>query len=84
MQPTYQAKMYAPELVTGKYVRVEGKRGNYQFKVFETATCLDKKSRFYGRAGMGFTLREYMTTGDKLPEELKQRCIKSKTTERWE
>ena len=78
---TYIAEDYAPELVTGRYVRCEGRKGNYWFKVLEAATCL-KPGHFYGMAGMGYTLREYITRGDELPEEIKSICILSKQTER--
>lgn len=77
---TYTAKNYAPELVTGRYVWCEGKRGEYRFKVFETATC-HRKGQFYGMEGMGNILREYITDGDELPSELKDKCILSKQTE---
>jgi hypothetical protein len=73
MQITYQAKSYTPETVTGKYARVQGKKPNYMFKVFETT----------GKNGQGCTLREYLTVGQDLPQELKERCIRSKTTEKW-
>ena len=82
MKITYQATNFDPSLVTGKYFRVEGRKGNYTFKVFETATCW-QKGQFYGKAGMGYTLREYITNGDELPEELKQIAIKTKQTMYW-
>lgn len=71
---TYQSKNYAPEAVTGRYVRVKGRKGNYRFKVFETT----------GLNGQGCTLREYTTDGAGIPQELKEKCIKSKTTEKWD
>lgn len=78
----YQSPNYKPELVTGRYVRCEGKKPNYEFHVFETATGTGKY--FGGKPGMGGTLREYMTKGDGLPEDLKARCIASKQTEKWD
>ena len=69
----YQSKDYLPENVTGKYARVEGRKPNYRFKIFETT----------GPNGKGRTLREYLTNGEELPQDLKERCIKSKTTEKW-
>ena len=80
---TYTAEIYDHDLVTGRYVRCEGRKGNYRFKVFETATC-HRKGQFYGMAGMGYTLREYIADGDELPAELKYKCISSKKTEKWE
>lgn len=81
---TYQSSNYDPAKVTGKYVRCEGQKGAYRFKVFETATCFDKKSTFFGRPGYGHTLREYTTDGAELPEEIKNKAIATKTTVRWE
>jgi hypothetical protein len=78
---TYQAKGYAPELVTGHYARCIGrKRGGYRFIVLEAATGT---GLFAGKPGQGPTLREYETLGEELPEELKARCIASKQTEKW-
>lgn len=74
---TYQAKTYDPSLVTGKYVRCEGRKPNYIFKVFEAASR-------NGKAGHGPTLREYYTTGNEIPEDVRNRAIESKTTELWE
>lgn len=73
----YQSRMYLPELITGFYVRCLGSKPNYIFRVFETETSKA------GKPGQGFTLREYDTTGEELPQELKELCIKSKVTERW-
>jgi len=69
----YQSKTFDPANVTGKYARVEGRKPHYRFKVFETT----------GKNGQGATLREYITNGEELPQELKERCIKSKSTEKW-
>lgn len=81
---TYRAPGYAPELVTGKYVRAEGsKRKGYQFKVFETATCMTK-GQFYKRPGFGPTLREYITNGSEIPQSVKDAAMASRSTERWE
>ena len=98
MQVTYQSSDYSPEQVTGRYVRVAKKwdirlklktppkpgRPKRMFLVFETATCLLKNSSFYGRPGFGYTIREYLTDGSDLPEELKQRCIESQETKQWD
>lgn len=81
MQIRYQSPNYTPERVTGRYVRVQGKRGKYTFIVFETATGT---GRYAGIPGAGGTLREYVTTGEELPEELKEKCIKDKTTLKWD
>ena len=82
MQVVYQSINYKPEDVTGRYVLVQGKKGNYTFKVLETASSPETKC-FKAKPGQGPTLREYVTTGEELPEELKERCIKTKTTEKW-
>ena len=83
MQVTYQSPQYSTEPVTGIYVRVQGTaRKGYTFKVFETATCW-QRGQFYGKPGMGYTLREYVTAGALIPEDVKARAITSKTTERW-
>lgn len=74
----YISRGYDISRVTGRYVRCHGQKGNYRFRVFETAT--DKN----GRPGMGYTLKEYDTKGDDLPKELKKLCIATKTTQKWE
>jgi len=84
MKVTYQARIYQPDLVTGRYVRCQGHKGKYTFIVFETATCNNSKSMFYGRAGMGYTLREYVSDGSEIPFETRAQAIQSKTTVRWE
>lgn len=83
MRVTYQSQNYSVELITGRYVRCQGKKGDYSFKVFETATCW-RKGQFYGKAGMGYTLREYETDGAEIPNDVKQKAIESKTTEKWD
>lgn len=77
----YQSVNYAPQLVTGVYVRCDGRKGKYRFRVFEAATGT---GRFAGRPGMGGTLREYDCDGSELPSDLRERCIASKSTELWE
>lgn len=73
----YKSLQYHADRVTGRYVRVSGRKGAYLFRVFETA------SDTRGRPGMGPTLLEYDTDGAELPDELKARCIASKQTEKW-
>lgn len=80
MTELYRSANYSPDLVTGRYVRVEGRKGNYQFKVIEAATGT---GRFAGKPGHGWTLREYMTNGDEIPQDVKERAIASKNTEKW-
>lgn len=77
MKITYESPNYTPERVTGRYVRCEGRKCAYRFIVSET------ESRF-GRPGDGPTIREYITDGSELPEEFRNRCIKSKMTEHWQ
>ena len=79
MHITYQALVYTPELVTGVYVRCQGsKTKGFMFKVFECAS--DAKT---GAAGQGVTLREYITDGAEIPEDVKAKAITRKTTEKW-
>jgi len=82
MKVIYQSPNYSLDEVTGKYVRVSGKKGKYLFTVFETETCWTKGTN-YGKPGMGYTIKEYITDGSELPIELRDKCIKSKTTEKW-
>lgn len=82
MQVTYISPNYKEENVTGLYVRCSGLKGAYSFKVFETATCTQKGTNF-GKKGFGYTLREYTTKGENIPEEVKQKAIESKTTILW-
>lgn len=81
IREVYRSTNYQPELVTGWYVRCEGRKGAYTFRVFETATGTGP--HFGGKPGHGPTLREYDTDGAELPEELKARCIASKFTTWW-
>lgn len=84
MQITYQAASYTPEAVTGRYVRWHKRiDGVVYFAVFETATC-HTRGQFFGRAGMGYTLREYLTTGEEVPGDILEKARVSKTTELWE
>lgn len=78
MKIIYMSANYSTALVTGKYVRCNGRKPDYVFRVFEASS--DKR----GRVGMGPTLREYDTNGDELPADLKARCIETKMTEKWE
>lgn len=77
MQIVYQSPRYAPELVTGRYVRAQRKG---VFRVYETATGT---GRFAGRPGMGGTLREYDTSGEEIPAEVRAKAIASKSTEHY-
>lgn len=78
----YRSKTYAPELVTGRYIRCVGsKRKGYRFRIFETAT---------GTAGPrpgipchGPTLREYETDGADIPDVVRTKAIETKTTVKW-
>lgn len=83
MRVTYQAPTYSPELVTGRYVRCQGREPNFVFKVVETATW-ERKGQFFGQPGMGYTLREYETPGTEIPADVRTECIASKTATRWE
>lgn len=77
MIPVYESKNYRPDDVTGRYVRCSGSKAKgYRFRVFETATG-------QRGPGMGPTLREYDTTGAELPDDLRERLIRTKTTEAW-
>lgn len=82
MNITYQSPNYLPDRVTGRYVRCEGRAGAYSFRVIEAASGTGKQ--FGGKPGMGPTIREYMTDGAELPADLRDRCIKSKSTEKWD
>lgn len=82
MKIVYQAQSYTPSAVTGRYCRVSGQKGNYTFRVFEAMSGNTK--HFLGKPGMGPTLREYDTDGAELPAELRERCIRSKCTEKWD
>jgi len=84
MKIKYQSSDYSKDKVTGRYVRCEGHKGAYVFKVFETETCASKKSQFFGQAGMGSTIREYETDGADIPDDVKKRAIASKSTELWD
>lgn len=82
MQKTivYQSSTYEPQLVTGVYVRCNGRKSAYTFRVFEAATGT---GLFAGKPGHGPTLREYDCDGSELPADLRERCIASKQMERW-
>ena len=77
----YTSKTYSPELVTGAYVRCDGHKGNYHFRVYETAS--GKGGSFEGKPGMGPTLREYDCDGSEFSEEFRNELIKTKSTLKW-
>lgn len=79
MKIIYQSSRYEPDDVTGVYVRCNGHKGAYIFRVFETATGT---GRFAGKPGYGPTLREYDCDGSDFTDEFRKRCILSKRTER--
>lgn len=82
MRVTYIAAAYRPELVTGRYVRAHGSaRKGYEFTVFE---CETGTGRYLRGPGTGATLREYVSDGAEIPEEIRERCIQSKTPQRWD
>lgn len=78
MDIKYQSQNYDQERVTGRYVRVEGRKGNYRFRVFETITCGRT-----GKLGHGPTIREYVFDGSDMPDNIRDKCIKDKHTEEW-
>lgn len=78
----YRSTDYSADRVTGRYVRCDGSKPNYRFRVFETAS--GTRGTFKDKPGCGPTLREYDTDGDELPDELRARCIASKATEKWD
>lgn len=82
VREVYRATTYKPELVTGRYIRVIGRKGEYRFRVFETAT--GTLGQFRGKPGMGPTLREYDTDGDEIPADLRAKAIQSKNMEKWD
>lgn len=71
MEVIYQATSYEPDIVTGRYVRFQGKKRG--FRVFEAAT--GRSRNFEGRPGMGPTLREWDTDGTDLPADVKDRAL---------
>lgn len=84
---TYVATTYTPDAVTGRYVQALPKGEKLRaickypdwakFKVFETAT-----GKF--GPGTGYTLREYLTDGEEIPEDVIDRVLKSRSTEKWQ
>lgn len=84
MQITFQSPAYEWANVTGRYVRVEGsKRKGYLFRVSETENG-KHGAGIPGKIGGGPTIREYLTDGAGLPEELKARCMATKNTTKWD
>lgn len=79
MKVVYQSSTYRPDLVTGVYVRCNGRKGAYVFRVFEAASGTGK--HFAGKPGHGPTLREYDCDGSEFTAEFRAKCIASKTTE---
>ena len=83
MEIVYQSKTYAPERVTGRYVRAHGsKRKGHSFRVFESETA--QKGAFAGRPGMGCTLREYDVPPGVLPAEVEAKAVEAKHTILWD
>lgn len=81
MRETYRSPAYAPELVTGHYVRRAGKNdGGVGYLVHETASG---KGRFAGQPGFGATLRSYITDGEELPDHVKQEAAPYGRTVKW-
>lgn len=62
IKEVYRAAGYAPEKVTGRYVR---RATPNAWRVFE---CASGTGRFAGKPGHGPTLREWVTDGEGLPE----------------
>lgn len=73
IQEIYRSSTYAPERVTGRYVRCQGRKPNYLFRVSETE----------GKNGTGATLREYVTAGNDIPETVRAEAIRTKLTTKW-
>jgi hypothetical protein len=82
MKIIYQSEHYKPELVTGRYVRCDGRKGAYRFVIIEASS--GQRKPFLGKPGHGPTLRQYETDGAELPPELREKCIKDKNTEKWD
>lgn len=76
MQVTYKSWSYAPEDVTGRYVRANGDA----FKVLEVGTA--KTGPYKGIRGQGPTIREYITDGAELPADIRERCVATGQTQR--
>lgn len=74
----YRAQAYAPELVTGVYVR---RLRVGQYKVLETGTGT---GRWSNMAGHGPTLREYVTGGSEIPPDVRERADRDDTNILWE
>lgn len=80
MKIVYRSVSYAPEKVTGVYVRCSGsKNDGYVFRVFEAATGV---GAFAGKAGCGPTLREFDCDGSQFTEQFRAQCIASKSAEK--
>ena len=77
----YKSPRYRESDVTGRYVRA---RPAGIFRVFECATCHIERSQFYGQRGMGYTLREYDTTGEEIPQAVRDAARAAQSTVRWD
>ena len=78
----YRSASYAPDLVTGRYVRCVGsKRKGYRFRIFETST--GTVGPWHGLPGRGPTLREYETDGADIPDAVRTLAIETKQTVKW-
>lgn len=75
---TYRSRDYAPELVTGVYVRLQ-RKGLYIVNEAATGT-----GRWAGMAGHGSTLRSYETDGAAIPDDVRERADADHTTVLWE
>lgn len=84
MEIRYTSPKYDPVNVTGRYIRCQGEKGSYRFLVIEAASGPKSSRMFAGKPGMGPTLREYLTDGAEIPEDVKARAIASKSTEKWD
>ncbi|UYD59453.1 hypothetical protein HPMBJEAJ_00354 [Aeromonas phage avDM6] len=60
---TYKARSYEPELITGRYIRKNYSGG---YLVVEAGTGVN------GKVGQGYTLREYITDGEEVPNNIKE------------
>lgn len=72
----FKSKSYHPDNVTGRYISYLGEG---KFKVVESETCKSPQSVFFGKPGMGFTIREYITDGEEIPENLKTKAVNNDT-----
>lgn len=80
MNIIYTSPNYTPQRVTGRYIQRMSERDGGGYKVMETATATS--GRYAGRAGFGYTLREYQTDGAEIPQEVRD-LASGWTTELW-